>query len=222
MRDRYSIFVGLVFLAVAVVALFNTLSGDGGGTLGLNREAAGEPLPEFAVPAVFGAAESDANIAQDDCEVAAVPCPPDARRMPACRIRARGAIRVCDFFDRPLVISFWFTRGGDCEAQQDVVDAVRRRYRGRVGFLSLNVRDDRETVRRVASERRWQMPLGYDRDGAVANVYRVGGCPTLVYSFPGGVAQGASIGELDQQQLSYRVEKLLRATAARSPRSADG
>ena len=53
-----------------------------------------------------------------------LPCPEDARRTPACRIRAAGAIRVCDLFDRPLVISFWFTKGGDCVDQQDVVDAV--------------------------------------------------------------------------------------------------
>ena len=222
MRDRYSIFVGLVFLAVAIVALVNTLSSDEGGTLGLNRETAGDPLPEFAVPAAFGAREGDANIAQDDCEVAAVPCPEEARRAPACRIRARGAIRVCDFFEQPLVISFWFTRGGDCEAQQSVVDSVYRRYRGRVGFISLNVHDEVETVREIARRRGWRMPLGYDRDGAVANVYRVGGCPTFVYAFPGGISQGASIGELDEEQLTARVERLLRATEARAPESVDG
>lgn len=218
MRDRYSIFVGLAFLAVALFALINTLTGEEGGTIGLNRDPAGESLPEFAVPAAFGAGAADANIAQDDCEVAVVPCPVDARRTPACRIRVKGAIRVCDFFGRPLVISFWFTRGGDCEAQQDAVDAVSRRYRGRVGFLSLNVRDEPGTVREIARRRGWTMPLGYDRDGAVSNVYRVGGCPTFVYAYPGGIAQGASIGELDERRLSARVRGLLRATVARGPR----
>ena len=30
------------------------------------------------------------------------------------------------------------------------------------------------------------MPVGYDRDGAVASLYRVGGCPTFAYVYPGG------------------------------------
>ena len=40
------------------------------------------------------------------------------------------------------------------------------------------------------------MPVGYDRDGAVAGLYRVGGCPTFAYVYPGGTLQSASIGEL--------------------------
>ena len=42
------------------------------------------------------------------------------------------------------------------------------------------------------------MPVGYDRDGAVAGLYRVGGCPTFAYAYPGGTLQSASIGELDR------------------------
>ena len=68
-----------------------------------------------------------------------IPCPDDERRTPACEIEPEGAIRVCDLFDRPLVISFWFTRGGDCLPSQDVVDDVSRRYGDRVNFLSVNV-----------------------------------------------------------------------------------
>src|SRR5438045_2271143 len=145
MRDRYSIVVGLLFLVLIAVATIHTLgSGEAGGwTLGLDRPPARWPLPEFAVPVAAGGLEGDANVAQDDCESAAVPCPSDAVRKPACRIPAAHAIRVCDLFDRPLVISFWFTKSGSCVAQQDAVSAVYRRYRGRVNFLSLDVHDDR-------------------------------------------------------------------------------
>lgn len=212
MRDRYSILVGLLFVAVIVVALLGTRGGEGGGTLGLDEQPHLWPLPEFAVPLATGELEGDANIAQDDCESSQVPCPPQARRAPACRIQRVGAIRVCDFFDRPLVISFWFSQGGDCVDQQDVVSAAHERYRGRVGFLSLNVRDDREAVRDLARRRGWEMPVGHDRDGAVASLYRVGGCPTFAYVYPGGVLQDASIGELSTAQLSARVVALLRAT----------
>jgi cytochrome c biogenesis protein CcmG/thiol:disulfide interchange protein DsbE len=126
----------------------------------------------------------------------------------------RGAIRVCDLFDRPLVISFWFTKGDDCAAQQDVVQAVYERYRERVGFLSLDIRDDRDTVRTLVRQHGWTLPVGYDRDGAVGSLYGVGGCPTFAYVYPGGTLQGASIGELTSAQLSGKVDRLLAATKA--------
>ncbi len=215
MRDRHSLIVGLLFLALIVVATIGTLNGGGGeGTLGLDRLAPRWPLPEFAVPAAAGELEGDANVAQDDCESSSLPCPEDARRTAACQIDAAGAIRVCDFFERPLVISFWFTKGGDCADQQDVVDALYRRYRGRVNFLSLDVRDDRDAVRDLIRQHGWRLPVGYDRDGAVASLYKVGGCPTFAYVYPGGTLASASSGELTEAQLGARVERLVDASRA--------
>lgn len=215
MRDKYSIAVGLIFLAIIVVATFQTLGDDGGGgSLGLDSQPARWPLPEFAVPAASAQRlEGDANVAQDDCESSAVPCPEEARREPACRIDPAEAIRVCDLFDRPLVISFWFTKGGSaCVEEQDVVSSVSRRYRGQVNFLSLNVRDDRDEVRELIRRRGWAMPVGYDRDGAVAGLYKVVGCPTFAYAYPGGTLESSSFGELTARQLSARVEQLLAAS----------
>ncbi len=216
MKDhRYSIVLGLLFAAVAAVAFFHTLSANRPGTLGLDRLEARWPLPEFAVPVAAGPLEGDANIAQDDCETSQVPCPSAGRRASACRVPVADAIRVCDFFDRPLVISFWFIKGGgNCADQQDVVDRAFERYRGRVGFLSLDVRDDRDSVRKLVRAHRWRMPVGYDHDGAVADIYRIGGCPTFAYVYPGGTLQSASVGDLTAAQLDARVRGLLRATDA--------
>jgi hypothetical protein len=219
MRDRYSVVVGLLFLVVIALATIGTLNGGGGaGTLGLDRQPPRWPLPEFAVPAAAGELEGDANVAQDDCESSAVPCPEDARRAAACRIDTPETLRVCDLFDLPLVISFWFTKGGDCADQQDVVSAAYRRYRGRVNFLSLDIRDDRDTVRELVRQHGWRMPVGYDRDGAVASLYKVGGCPTFAYVHPGGTLESASIGDLTEPQLAARVERLLAASRAAEAR----
>ncbi len=214
MRDRYSILVGVFFVAVVVIALVNGVPGGDQGTLGLDEQPARWALPEFAVPDAAGELEGDANVAQDDCSAAALPCPAGSRRAPACRVVTPGAFRVCDLFDRPALISFWFSGGdGDCVRQQDVVNRVYARYRGRVNFLSLDIHDDRGKVRELIRSRGWRMPVGYDRDGAVAALYRVGGCPTFAYVFPGGTLESASIGNLDEDGLAARVRRLLRATA---------
>jgi hypothetical protein len=214
MKDRYSILVGLAFLVLVVIASLNTLGNGGESVLGLDKQPSRWPLPEFAVPDAAGSLEGDANVAQDDCESGTLPCPGDRRRHPACEIPTPGAIRVCDLFDRPLVISFWFTKGGDCGDQQDAVSTVYQRYRGRVNFLSLDVRDDRDTVRELIRSHGWRMPVGYDRDGAVASLYRVGGCPTFAYVYPGGTLESAGSGELTATQLGDRVHDLLAATRA--------
>jgi hypothetical protein len=200
---------------VIVVATVNTIGGGGGGeTLGLDKLAARWPLPEFAVPEGAGQLEGDANVAQDDCETSSLPCPQGSQRTSACRIGTAGAIRICDFFARPLVISFWFSKGDGCADQQDVVERIYRRYRGRVGFLSLDIRDDRSTLRELIRRHGWTMPVGYDRDGAVAGLYGVGGCPTFAYVYPGGTLQSAGIGDLTEGQLGARVQQLLAATRA--------
>ena len=71
---------------------------------------------------------------------------------------------------------------------------MARRYRGQVNFLSINVRDDRDEARRIVTERGWELPVGYDADGAVSNLYRVGVCPTVAFAYPGGILARRRIG----------------------------
>jgi len=216
--SRYSIFVGLAFIVVIVVATANTLRTRDDGILGTSETDRGEPLPEFAVPDLRGASDADANVFQDDCASAANPCPADDQRTPACEIDVSDAIRVCDLFDRPLVISFWFTQGADCLPTQDVVDQVSRRFEGRVNFLSISVRDDRDEARRIVEERGWRLPVGWDADGAVSNLYRVGVCPTVAFAYPGGIFSEAKLGsdELSTEQLTADVDRLLRESRRRA------
>ncbi len=206
--SRYSIFVGLAFLIVIVVATANTLRTRDDGILGTSETDRGDPLPEFAVPDLRSDSEGDANIFQDDCASATNPCPADDQRTPACEIDVAGAIRVCDLFDRPLVISFWFTQGADCLPTQDVVDQVANRFRGRVNFLSINVRDDHDAAQRIVDERGWKLPVGWDADGAVSNLYRVGVCPTVAFAYPGGT--------FSEAQLIADTERLLRESRRRA------
>lgn len=212
----YSGIVGLAFIAIVAVAALNMLETEQSGVIGAGEEEAGLPLAGFAVPALEGDLEGDANIAQDDCEVARIPCPEPERRTPACEVELRGAIRVCDLFARPLVISFWFTRGGECEAQQDAFEAVYRARRDAANFLAINVRDERSEVARLARERGWTHPIGLDPDGALSNLYRVGGCPTFLYAYPGGILRQTSIGELSAAALERRVDALVAASEQRA------
>jgi hypothetical protein len=210
----YSLLVGLAFIALIAVAGINTLSTSDSGVLGASNEG-DLPLSQFAVPDARRGASGDANIAQDDCDAARIPCPSDSRRTPACQVDVQGAIPVCDLFDQPLVLSFWFTRGGDCENQEDVFERAYRRYGSRVNFLAINVRDSDDEVRRLISQHHWTHPVGLDRDGALSNLYRIGGCPTFIYAYPCGILQSTSIGQLSDRQFSSRLDGLIDASDQR-------
>jgi hypothetical protein len=211
----YSLIVGMVFIAVIAVAGINTISTKNKGVLGATNEG-DAPLAQFAVPDARSGVSGDANIAQDDCDSARIPCPAGSRRTPACRVDVPGAIRVCDLFNRPLVLSFWFTRGGDCEDQEDVFERAYRRYSPMVNFLAIDVRDSDSEVKKLIAEHHWTHPVGLDRDGALSNLYRVGGCPTFVYAYPGGILQATSIGQLDDADFDAKVQRLITASRLRA------
>jgi thiol-disulfide isomerase/thioredoxin len=214
--SRYSLFVGLAFLVVIVVATVNTFSTRDDGILGTGAVAAGAPLQQFAVPDLRGSQEGDANVFQDNCGSSSNPC--DETRTPACQVQLPEVIRVCDLFDKPLVISFWFTGSAECLPSQDVVDAVAKRFDGDVNFLSIDVRDNRDDAREIVQQRGWTIPVGYDADGAVSNLYRVGGCPTVAFAYPGGIFAEAKLGtdEVTVEALSADVEKLIDDSDARA------
>jgi thiol-disulfide isomerase/thioredoxin len=210
----YSLIVGMVFIALIAVAGINTISTKNKGVLGSSNEG-DLPLAQFAVPDARSGVSGDANIAQDDCDSARIPCPAGSRRTPACQVRAPGAISVCDLFNRPLVLSFWFTRGGNCEDQEDVFEDAYRRYKGQVNFLAVDVRDSDSEVKKLIAGHHWTHPVGLDRDGALSNLYRVGGCPTFVYAFPGGILHSTSIVQLDDRQFFAHVDDLITASRQR-------
>ncbi len=191
--NLYVLLATVLVVALAVIAFF-ALRGKESGTVGIGSVGIGEKVAPFAVPDAASDLDGDANVDPEQ----------------ACSVDVPGAIRVCDFFDKPLVMSWWFTKGvSGCDEQQDVFDRLYGRYRGRVGLLSINVRDDRDKVRDLIAEHGWKVPVGYDRDGAVSNIYRVGGCPTFLFIKPGGVLKNAKIERMTLPELDAQVRALL-------------
>jgi peroxiredoxin len=195
----YSIAVGILFLAIAIFAGVNSLSQK---PLGLK---AGDPVPKFAAPSATGTLEGDANVTQSR----------------ACSVKGRDVIRICDFFDRPLVLTAWFSRcGGHCEPQLDRVERIRGRF-PRVAFLGLDVRDSLDKARKTVLRHGWRFPMAVDRDGAVSALFGVVVGPTTFFIYPrsrpggSGVLREVVRHELDERDLERRVTALERAARAR-------
>ncbi len=190
--------VGVVGVVVLAYITLNTLRTEGVGSRGLE---VGTRLPPFAMPLAGSRSDADANIATRPDSG------PEGAR-PACSVRGPEILNVCELAERgPVVLAFLVTRSGRCEEQVDVLDRIARRH-PRVRFAAVSVRGDHEQLRRTVRERGWRLPVGYDHDGAVANLYRVAVCPTLTFADRDGKVARTSLEFLDERALTTRVEAL--------------
>jgi hypothetical protein len=203
---RFGWVVGLAgVLAVGYITV-NTLRTDAPGVKGL---AAGARMPPFAVPLALSGLDGDANVATKAGQG-------DAGRVSACSVRDPRVLNICTLAaTRPVVLAFAFDRAGKaCSRQLDTLERVRRRH-PQVAVAAVFVRGDRAALRSQIRGHGWGFPVGYDRDGAVANVYGVGGCPTLTFAYPGRKVQSSATGTLGAAALDRRMAALARGAAAR-------
>jgi hypothetical protein len=210
-RSRYAWVVGIAFLIAIVVAGLNAVRNEGRGSRG---PTPGSQLLRFSAPLATGHLRGDANVCQR------TPCSSSAGKLPACEVRSREVVNVCELWKRrPLVLTLVFDRAADCFPQ---VDRVQRSMRSTPGVRYAVVyfsRKERDEVRDIVGRRAWTMPVALDNDGAVTNLYGVGVCPTTVFALRGGKVVGTALGNLTEDQLRARVRGLLRRQRAADRRA---
>lgn len=203
--SRYGWFLGVVLvLFLGYVTLNTVTSSHGSRSVG---PAVGERLPSFAVPlASSHAAESyDANVFTR----------PQGGHPAACSIQRPDVINVCRLEDHgPVVLAFLATRGAQCELALDRIERVRRGFPG-VQVAAVAIRGDLGDVRRLTVTHGWHFPVGYDRDGILANLYGVAVCPQTTFALPGGRVRGTAIGQLAVPALRARFAALVAAARHR-------
>jgi hypothetical protein len=203
---RYGWLLGVIAFAIVVYITVNSIRTEGPGSRGV---VGGQTLPPFAAPLVLSGLQGDANVSTRKGGGA-------SGRRPACDVHGRDVLNICELGERsPVVLAFFATRTGrDCERQLDGIEDVRAGFPG-VRFAAVAVRGDRGSLRRLVRRHRWGFPIGYDRDGAVANLYGVAVCPTVSFAYPGRAVMETSLGFLDRRELSARVSKLVAASRQR-------
>ena len=180
--------VGVVAVVVIAYITYNSLQTEGPGSRGVEP---GRDLPAFAAPLALSDLEGDANVSDRACEV-----------------RGEDVLNVCGLAERgPVVLAFFAEPVERCDAQIDVLDRLRLRF-PEVQFAAVAIRGDRDDLRRRVRERGWRLPIGHDRDGAVANVYAVAVCPQITFAARGGKVQDTTFGSQDEAELAAAIEAL--------------
>lgn len=191
---RYQRLIGLFGLALVVVVSIAFLTSRGPGTAGI---PAGDRLHFFAAPLATSTLEGDANLRP--------PCT-EAHHDPR-------ALNICLLVRHsPLVLGFFVVGSAACERLVDALQALRRRFApSAVQFAAVAVRTGHRQARAAVRRHGWTIPVAYDADGAIGQVYGVEVCPIVELARPGGLVERRLIGEhwTDPSVLAPQVATLL-------------
>lgn len=175
---RYQRMIGLFGLALVIVVSIAFLTTHGVGTAGI---PAGKRLHYFAAPLATSTLNGDANT------------------MPPCTLARHSprALNICLLAKRaPLVLGFFVTSSSGCERQVDALQALSTRYApSQVQFAAVAVRTGHADARRAVVAHHWTIPVAYDADGAVGDIYGVEVCPIVELADRGGLVANRLIGE---------------------------
>jgi hypothetical protein len=182
--------VGVAALAVLAYITYNTIRTPSQGGTGL---PAGRSLPAFAAQIATSAnpRDFDANVSGRACDV-----------------RGPGVLNSCALAERgPVVLAFTIVPSKRCEDQMTVIDRLRARFPS-VGFAGVVIRGKRPAIRAAVARGGWKLPVGWDRDGAVANEYAVAVCPTIVLAHRGGKVARSLVGVQGEARLAREIAAL--------------
>ena len=197
---RYQRMIGLLGVLLVLVISVSFLTTHGQGTAGI---PAGKKLHYFAAPLALSTLNGDANT-NPPCTLAKH----DPRALNICLLNKTT----------PLVMAFFVTNSGGCERQVTALQTVARRYRpSQLQFAAVAIRTGHSDARKAVLANHWTVPVGYDADGAIGDIYGVEVCPIVELAYRGGVVQNRLIGEhwASASTLGPQVEELLRRQATR-------
>jgi hypothetical protein len=199
---------GRYLAAIAVVAVVAfTIATAVGKQHGLTGIPVGQRIPPFAAPRPGGPA-GDVDVAKHADEGL-------AGKVAACAERGPGVLNVCQLYEEgPLVLAL-FIDAGSCPAVLSDMQALSSSF-PQVRFAAVALKASSDSVARLVRSRGLAFPVGLDRDGVLAGLYKLSTCPQLTFVYPGGVVQSkALLSRPARSRLRERVSALLQAAHAR-------
>lgn len=197
---RYQRMIGLLGVALVIIISISFLTTHGAGTAGI---PAGKKLHFFAAPLALSNLNGDANT-NPPCTAARH----DPRALNICLMAARA----------PLVLALFVTNSSGCERQVSALQTLSSRYPpSQVQFAAVAVRTGHADARKAVLAHNWTIPVAYDADGAIGQIYGVEVCPIVELAYRGGVVARRLIGEhwASPSTLQPQVQALLQGQASR-------
>jgi peroxiredoxin len=193
----YRWMIGIIGLVLVLgFSVYQLVSHGPGGSTGIG---AGHALRDFAAPLAATNLDGDAN-AHPTCSAAHH----DPRALNVCLMARRG----------PVVLAFFVLGAGPCVRQVSALQTLAGRFPS-VQFAAVAINASHRATAAAVRSHGWTLPVAYDPDGRVGELYGVAACPMVELARRGGIVRDRLIG--DRWQTAAALAPKVRELAAGGP-----
>lgn len=120
-------------------------------------------------------------------------------------------VTLSELRGKPVFINFWASWCPPCKEEMPYIQEAYTKYKDEVVFLGVNVTpgDSIEKATKFMDENGYDMPVIFDLDGEVSQLYRANSIPTSFFIDKEGVIQVRYTGPMSLQQIENYLNKIV-------------
>jgi thiol-disulfide isomerase/thioredoxin len=123
---------------------------------------------------------------------------------------AQGTMTMSALRGHPVVLDFWATWCGPCQAEAPIVNGIAQRFKDKgLVVIGVNTSDAEGLAARFALKKGLTFPIVFDDGNAIANKYRVDNLPTLIVVSKEGKMVAVRHGVTSDADLERLVRQVL-------------
>lgn len=119
-----------------------------------------------------------------------------------------GMAVLSDFRGKPVLLNFWATWCPPCIQEMPLIQQTADQYSDELIVLAVNGGDSMDLIRSFARANEYDLNFLANPENDISVIYKVQGFPTTFFIDSEGFIQAKHIGMLDENIISYYLEKI--------------